>query len=269
MRTVSSKRSRPSHKKRNLLLVLIVLVLIFAVIKHSHQDKTGTLPADSSVAGSTQSFNKKQYSINDPNSIWVVVNKGRILPSTYAPADLVVPNVPLRLSAGSPEMHMRQVTATAMEKMFQKAATQNIHLMVASAYRSYDEQIGLYNGYVRTQGQTAADASSARAGHSEHQTGLTADLEPASRNCEVEQCFGDTAEGKWLAANAYKYGFIIRYPKGQDKLTGYEYEPWHVRYVGVDLAKQIHKTGQTLEQFFGLPAYADYPGTSYQLAAGK
>ena len=214
------------------------------------------------------SFNKKQYSINDPSSLWVIVNKGRVLPSAYVPSNLVTPDVPLRLSASSSEMHVRADTAQALQAMFTAASSQGIKLMLASGYRSYTEQVGLYNGYVAGQGQAAADLSSARPGHSEHQTGLAADVEPASRTCEVEQCFDATPEGQWLAANTHKYGFIIRYQKGQESLTGYEYEPWHIRYVGIALAAQIKASGQTLEQFFDLPAYADYSANSYQLKSG-
>jgi D-alanyl-D-alanine carboxypeptidase len=162
-------------------------------------------------------------------------------------------------------MHIRADTAVAMKQLFDGAAQSGLQLKLASGYRSYSTQKALYNGYVASSGQAYADASSARPGHSEHQTGLAADLEPASRNCEIQQCFGTTAEGKWLAANAYKYGFIIRYQEGKDRLTGYEYEPWHVRYIGADLATKVYKSGKTLEQYFGMTTYADYPATSYQL----
>jgi D-alanyl-D-alanine carboxypeptidase len=112
---------------------------------------------------------------------------------------------------------------------------------------------------VQSEGQAVADTQSARPGYSEHQSGLAADLEPASRKCEVDQCFGDTPEGKWLSANAYKYGFVIRYPLGLDNITGYEYEPWHVRYVGIALSTEMHDEGiLTLEQFFAISG-----GTAY------
>ncbi len=232
---------------------------------NSYQTTTKPLASnDQSKAG----FNKSQYSINDPASIWVVVNKGRVLPSDYVPANLVTPSMVLRLSASDPEMHVRQVVATAMEKLFAAATSGGLHLMLASGYRSYTEQVSVYGAEVQKNGQAGADQESARPGHSEHQTGLAADLEPASRNCELSVCFADTPEGKWLAANAYKYGFIIRYQKNKNSLTGYNYEPWHIRFTGADLASEINKTGQTLEQFFNLSASTDYPATSYQLKAG-
>jgi D-alanyl-D-alanine carboxypeptidase len=166
-------------------------------------------------------------------------------------------------------MQLRSDSASALEQMVSSANKQSIHLMLASGYRSYVEQVSVYASEVKNNGQAGADKESARPGHSEHQTGLAADLEPASRTCEIDPCFADKPEGKWLAANAYKYGFIIRYQQTQESLTGYKYEPWHVRYIGNALANQIHQNGQTLEQFFGLAAYGDYPSTSYQLGAGQ
>ena len=107
--------------------------------------------------------------------------------------------------------------------------------------------------------EASADDESARPGFSEHQTGLAVDVGMANATCEVDQCFGATPAGKWVAANGYKYGFIVRYPQGLSDITGYEYEPWHLRYVGVGLATEMHnKAVQTLEQFFDLPAATDY-----------
>jgi zinc D-Ala-D-Ala carboxypeptidase len=181
------------------------------------------------------------------------------------PAGLTVPNLPLRTNANDPEMHVQAETALAMEQMFAAAKADGLNLMLASGYRSYSEQSILYARYSAQSGVQQADTFSARPGHSEHQTGLAADIEPASRQCEVDQCFADTPEGLWLAANSYKYGFIIRYQKTTQALTGYEYEPWHVRYLSTDLAQQLHSSGQTLEQFFDLPTYSSYPAAGYEL----
>lgn len=259
------------HKK---LLIFVLLLLVLGLLLWLYDGTTTDFKNPiSSITHSKQTskqssgFDKHAYSINDPASLWVVVNKGRVLPSSYVPAGLVIPNISLRVSGGT-EMEVRSDTAKALETMFTAAKAQGIDLMLASGYRPYSEQVTLYNGYVSSDGQAAADASSARPGHSEHQTGLAADLEPVDRKCEVDQCFEQTPEGQWLAANDYKYGFIIRYPKGKESVTGYEYEPWHVRYVGVALSTELHDTGQTLEEFFGLPFYADYPSSSYQLQSG-
>lgn len=206
-------------------------------------------------------FNKRQHSLTDPASIWVIANKNRQLqPKDYQPSDLVTPSVPLRLGADADEMKLRQEAASALEEMFAAAEQDQLKLMISSAFRSYNFQTGLYNRYVKQQGQATADTQSARPGYSEHQTGLAVDVEPASRECEVEVCFGDMAEGQWVAANAYKYGFVIRYPEGKQAITGYIYEPWHLRYVGKALAREVHKQGSpTLEEFFGLGPAPTYP----------
>jgi zinc D-Ala-D-Ala carboxypeptidase len=206
------------------------------------------------------SFDTKQHSLDDPASIWVIANKRRPLqPTDYSPGDLVAPDVPLRLTAQTEEMQVRAAVAAALEDLVAAAGKDGLDLMVSSAYRSYAYQEGLYNTYVRQQGQAVADTQSARPGHSEHQTGLAVDVEPASRECEIEECFGDLPEGKWVAANAYKYGFVVRYAKGKDHITGYIYEPWHLRYVGKPLAAELHRLGNpTLEEFFELDPAPDY-----------
>jgi D-alanyl-D-alanine carboxypeptidase len=240
------------------LLLFITAFLVFVIIPRLHPEN-GPVSQDSKI------FNKKQFSVNDPASIWAVVNKGRALPSSYTPPDLVAPNVPLRLPGSDPEMQIRTVAAADLQQLFNDAKSKGLNLMLSSGYRSFVLQQSVYNSTVNAEGQQGADSSSAKPGHSEHQTGLAADIEPTSRECEVELCFANTAEGKWLAGNSYKYGFIIRYQKNQEKLTGYEYEPWHVRYVGKDLARQIHTSNKTLEQFFGLAAFTDYATSPYTL----
>lgn len=225
----------------------------------SAKQSVSSSSSSSSGTATAAGFDKTQYSLTDPTSMWVVVNKQRPLnPKTYVPPDLVVPSLPLRVP-GNETMEMRKETATALESLFAAAKSGGAPMIVSSGYRSYSFQVSLYNGYVQSQGQATADTQSARPGYSEHQTGLAVDVEPADGSCNVDQCFANTAAGKWLAANAYKFGFIIRYPQGLQSVTGYEYEPWHVRYVGTSLAAEMHKDGiQTLEQFFNLGAAPNY-----------
>lgn len=208
---------------------------------------------------SQAAFNKKLFSLDDPSSQWVVVNKARPLqPKAYTPEDLVTPDVARRLP-GKDEMQLREEVAEHVKDLFAAAQSDGLALMISSAYRSYAFQKGLYDGYVRQQGQAEADTQSARPGHSEHQTGLAFDVEPASRTCEVDPCFAGTPEGQWIAKHAYQYGFIIRYPEEGQKITGYIYEPWHLRYVGKALAAELHAQGNpTLEEFFNLPAAPSY-----------
>jgi zinc D-Ala-D-Ala carboxypeptidase len=239
---------------------LFILIFVILAVAAGWFVVYGTPPqTDQNPSGGKQAASKEQlrieYRIEYPTSRTVVVNKLRSLsPIDYVPTDLVTPNVPLRLSAGTEEMKMRREAATALEKMFTAAKNNdNLELMVASAYRSYNTQKELYDYYVSKQGKTVADSQSARAGHSEHQTGWAVDVEPASGKCEVEECFADTPEGKWVAKHAHEYGFIIRYGKDKEYATGYIFEPWHLRYVGKALSEELHKQGNpTLEEFFGV-----------------
>lgn len=126
------------------------------------------------------------------------------------------------------------------------AASEGISLWILSSYRSYDDQEVIYNRYVAQDGKEAADTYSSRPGHSDHQTGYTFDLN------SLEQDFQYDPAGQWLDKNCYKYGFIIRYPNGKEGSTGYIYEPWHVRYIGVDLATKVTQSGLSLEEYFGI-----------------
>ncbi len=258
---------------RKIILFLILAAAIAIVVWWRDQNRpnssTKSQTQSSKAPSSEKTFNKNQYSTSDPSSIWVVVNKSRLLPADYAPANLTVPKVTLGEGAATDNMHLRADASSAVENLIKSANSDGTKLMLVSGYRSYATQQAVYSGYVSSQGKAFADSTSARAGHSEHQTGLAADLGAASGTCQLEKCFADTPEGKWLAANAYRYGFIIRYQKGTQSLTGYDYEPWHVRYIGTPLAAEVNKSGQTLEQFFDLPAFSDYPTENYQLKIGS
>ena len=139
-------------------------------------------------------------------------------------------------------------TTTAFNKMVDAAKKEGHNVYITSGFRSYKMQTTIYNNYVKTDGKKNADTYSARPGHSEHQTGLAIDIN------QIKESFGYTETGKWVNNNCYKYGFILRYPKGKDKITGYIYEPWHLRYVGVDLATKLYNNGNwiTLEEYFGI-----------------
>jgi len=247
-------------------LVLLAIIIVTAGIAKTHNSAPASPPSrqGSSLQGNdvepTILFNKNRYSTTDPASLWIVVNKQRPLnPKNYVPSDLVVPAIPLRSEAGNSEMHVSQTMAPALEQLVSAALQEGIGLMLASGYRSYGLQVSVYANEVKNYGQTQADRESARPGYSEHQTGLAADLEPTNRVCEVQDCFANTAEGKWLATNAHRYGFILRYAKGKEQITGYRYEPWHIRYIGVELSAQTRSRGiETLEEFFGLPAAPNY-----------
>jgi len=243
-----------------LVVVTVIASLSWGHIKHpTIASFTKTAGINNVVSGQeVKAAFKESYSTTDPNSIWVVVNKKLALPDGFAPSDLVVPNVILRLDKTSEQMQVRQVIKADIEALFAAAKKDGHSLMLSSGYRSIAYQKSLYDGYVSTQGLASADRSSARPGHSEHQTGLAFDVEPTDKKCELEQCFGDTPEGKWIAEHAANYGFIVRYGKDQEQLTGYEYEPWHMRYVGKNLASELVSTNKTLEQYFNIEPALKY-----------
>ncbi|GGE52425.1 putative carboxypeptidase YodJ [Pullulanibacillus camelliae] len=190
----------------------------------------------------------------NPESLLVLVNKTHKLPDGYVPPNLVYPDVRFPYSDMIEKRQVRSVTAKALKQLFKAADQAGYKLYGESGYRSYDRQVNIYNGNVDKYGAAKASTISAHPGTSEHQTGLAIDitsqemLDNNSADPLVEK-FGDTAAGKWVAANAHKYGFIIRYPKGKEQITGYEYEPWHIRYVGVKVATDIYNHGWTLEEY--------------------
>jgi len=249
-------------RNRKVTSGLVAIALILVVYLAWPQQKAAAPTSGhfgSSAPPTATSFNKQQYSLTDPTSIWVVVNKKHPLgPLNYAPSDLVVPNVPLRVP-GNESMQLRQPAAQALEQMFAAAKAEGVNLQLSSGYRSYTYQVNLYNSYVKSDGQAQADKESARPGYSEHQTGLAVDIEPTTRNCELQACFANTPEGKWLDANSYKFGFILRYTTADQSVTGYESEPWHFRFIGQSLSEELHRQNiATLEQFFDVSG-----GTSY------
>ncbi|MDT3498650.1 M15 family metallopeptidase [Bacillus toyonensis] len=184
-------------------------------------------------------------------SIQAVVNKEYGLPEDYKPKDLVVPNVPFSFNGTVEKSYLRKEAAEALEKLFLLAKQEGIQLNAVSGFRSYEYQKALYANNVKKKGQEHTDRFSAKPGHSEHQTGLTMDVSSKSANNELELAFANTQEGKWLKENAHRAGFIIRYPKGKESITGYAYEPWHIRYVG-HIAENIYKKNLTLEEYMNL-----------------
>ncbi|TFB56766.1 M15 family metallopeptidase, partial [Cryobacterium tagatosivorans] len=214
-------------------------------------------PAPAAVPTAVPTFDRGARSTEDPASLWVVVNKARPLaPLDYTPADLVGVPVPHVY-----EPRLRQEASVAAAAMFAGITRElGLRLQSQSAYRGFAAQTRVYDQAVRAHGQAAADASIARPGSSEHQTGLALDISSLPSRCALSACFADTPHGRWLQANAWRYGFLLRYPADKVAVTGYEFEPWHFRYIGVELAAEMRRTRvTTLEEFFGLPAAPGYP----------
>jgi zinc D-Ala-D-Ala carboxypeptidase len=250
---------KPQRSPKGLFIVVTVVIAVVVLGAFFFLNPQKEQPAQRNGKPAT-SFNKQHYSLSDPASPWLVVNKKRPLsPLTYEPANLRAPDMALAAAATNPSMQMNAEAAEALEKLNTAAQQAGIELVVVSAYRSYDVQKRVYDSEVRGFGKAQADRESARPGHSEHQTGWAVDLGAANGECQIEPCFGDTPEGQWLAQNAHTYGFIIRYTKDKEPITGYQHEPWHLRYVGTELAAELHRTStKTLEEFFGLPAAPNY-----------
>lgn len=208
-------------------------------------------PATSSEGTTEKSGNKAQAV--SPESIQVLVNKQYKLPDSYKPQDLVYPDVPFLFQEKIEKRMMRQEAADALQQLFAGAKQEGIMLAGVSAYRSHTTQTNLFNRYVKKDGEEAAKKYSAEPGHSEHETGLAIDVSGSTGKCAAEDCFEGTPEAVWLADHAHEYGFIIRYPKGKEAITGYQYEPWHLRYVGKEAAGEIHDKGITLEEYSNTP----------------
>ncbi|MDQ0896962.1 MULTISPECIES: D-alanyl-D-alanine carboxypeptidase family protein [unclassified Paenibacillus] len=185
-----------------------------------------------------------------PESITVLVNKQYSLPSSYEPTDLVYPDIPFIFAEKSEKRKMRKAAAGAIEKLFVGAEKDGIHLSGVSAYRSYATQKALFQRYVLRDGEEKAKMYSAVPGTSEHETGLAIDVTGRDGKCAAEDCFAGTKEAKWLETHVAEYGFIVRYPKGKTTITGYQYEPWHIRYVGVDVSKEMAAKSLTLEEYY-------------------
>lgn len=169
---------------------------------------------------------------------YLIVNKTYSLPSSYGTS-------------------LTSTTKNAFNKMQAAAKLDGINIYIASGFRSYQTQNRLYNNYVARDGKAKADTYSARPGHSEHQSGLAFDIcshDLDGQNACINSNFDNTDQAKWLAQNAYKYGFILRYPKGKTNETGYKYESWHFRYVGTDLSTKLYNNGDwlTMEDYFGI-----------------
>ena len=186
------------------------------------------------------------YTISNPNELLTLVKKGFYLPDDYEP-ELVEPDIPVAPDCENSQMTPE--TSKALTKMYEAAKKEGLELVVNSAYRSYETQVAIYNDFETRYGGQYASEYVAAPGASEHQTGLGLDLTSQSVVDGERITFGDTEEYRWVVENCYKYGFIIRFEDGTDGITGIAHEPWHLRYVGEDVAKEIQKNGWTFEEY--------------------
>lgn len=258
--------------KTKLIGVLVSVTLLSGCqsLQNSFTNDEGTNPKQEEPNGQAEEKNEEALTLSSEffnqieetggkkviqnySNTLALVNKTYFLPESYIPGDLVRANV--NYSFGDQQIEkalMRQEAATALEQMFAGAKAQGIELYAVSGYRSAARQKVLFDAEVQQHGIEKAQEAVAIPGQSEHQTGLTMDISSRSVDLLLTQEYENTAEGKWLANNAHKYGFILRYPKGKEAITGYKYEPWHFRYVGKEYAKVIFEKNLTLEEYFNL-----------------
>ena len=199
----------------------------------------------------TPGFPLDKYSVDDPNSIWVVVNKARPLqPLKYEPTDL----------QGVAGTKLRRQVVQPLQDLLAAAKGDGVNIGVRTGYRSYGQQDYILSQRIKTYGRQRAEQGTARAGFTEHQTGLSLDFSSRSQPaCDLRDCFSNTKEYRWLSDHAWEYGFIQRYTVLNQEVSGFKPEGWHFRYVGVELASYLRNSDfGSLEELFGLPGGSEY-----------
>lgn len=250
------KRQKLAQQKRDrqqaiaflVIVGLVIVGVIGFIIKHNIKTHSVKNVSESTVSVDTSSNDTgDEASVQqaDNNSITTKKHKVEEIDGVTYVDGIIIANKTYSL----PEDYdpgLDEDTLSAFQDMIAAASRDGLRIYLCSGYRSYKDQEIVYNGYAEERGTEAADEVSARPGHSEHQTGLAIDVN------YTEFSFADTNEGQWLADHCAEYGFIIRFPKGKEEQTGFEYEPWHIRYVGVDIAKEIMDNGLCLEEYLGV-----------------
>ena len=207
---------------------------------------TETTPTSDRTPAGTAASTSDAAKVVACGDILVPLSKKSRLPADCAPGGLVA------LDAAQGSQVLRREAAAAFASLVAAAKADGFDLVAVSAYRSYNNQIATYDANVRQFGQEYADRTSARPGHSEHQLGTTVDVSSPAAGFGLEAFIG-TDEADWVAENSWKFGFIVSYPAGREGVTGYAYEPWHIRWVGTGVASQVKSSGATLVEFLGGP----------------
>ena len=239
-------------KKNNSKLILLLAVLgILVICMFVFLLKTADSPADEPVQTEPSEVITEPAVVFDKDDpALVLVNKETVVDEEYAPEELVYIDESMRAADRAPQyQRMQPEAAEAFEKLVNAATEDGLTIKVTTAYRPYSYQADLYYYYLAVKGEEWTKQYSAPPGTSEHQTGLAADVSCEAIGYELDVSFGETEEGRWLKQHAHEYGYILRYPEGMEDITGYSYEPWHIRYVGEEAAKIITEENITLEEF--------------------
>ncbi len=251
---VATNQSLKIKRRRELLLIALLGLMIFlaamSIRACTHRKRRTNVKRQTKTATQSQKqpalspqTRLKKASAQLGNTAQLI-NKTHMLPPSYVPKDLVKVN-----AAGYRTVYLRKEAAQALETMFNAGKKAGVNLYCSSGYRSYADQQRIFKNHVVLMGEAKANAISSKEGQSEHQSGFAMDVTCRAMNGDLQERFIQTGEGKWLAAHAHEYGFIVRFPKGKEASTGYRYEPWHIRYLGKDLATKVNASGLSYEEY--------------------
>ena len=240
------------------ILSLVLMLCLFAGGVAFAQAVPEDLPLPETTAGPQGMHSVSDGGMLDEGGLLYLVNRDKKAGASYEPDDLVVPNVPTRKKGMEDGIMLREEAARALEQMFAAAKREGKHILYAvSGYRSYGIQQILFNGKVSESGRERALRTVAPPGTSEHQLGLAMDVQSLSF-LQLNETFADTEEGKWVEGNAHRFGFVIRYKEEWREITGYAYEPWHLRYLGKAHAQAVHALDIPYEHYYAV--IKDLPG---------
>lgn len=250
--------------KKLMAIMIVLLAILIAMMstilwknKDVHQEEHKQVEPSTTTESKQPVVEKKTYDTITPSSLTFIVNKKHPLKEEYEPSDLVKVSVP----TNGKEIQLRKEANDQLDQLFQAAKEAGFSLRLGSGYRSYSYQKSLYSSYAQKIGKAETDKVSARPGYSEHQLGLAVDILGQDSTFDFSRKFETQPEAIWLKEHAPEYGFILRYPKGKESTTGYNFEPWHFRYLGKEIVKEIHDKSKelTLEEFFEVEG-GDYAG---------
>lgn len=245
MSKFKKRRIRRIRRIRRMILLGITFILSTIIIEKLIKIQNINNEQINISKGETNFESKSINNINNNIKSIILVNKTFGLEKGYEPEDLVEIEV-----KSNKEILLRREANKNLERMFEDAKKEGINLLAVSGYRSYEYQEDVYNNEVYNNGKEYADKYVAKPGYSEHQTGLVVDV-LAVNYTKMDENFENTKECMWLHKNIHKYGFILRYLKGKENITGYNYEPWHIRYVGTEHSLKIKEKDLTLEEYLG------------------